>query len=127
MNKFKPNTEKELTQDSGTASTDQVIQKAGDFDFFLGKENLSRMLPPIFLAVVVTILYISLSHVHVKSLKEKEELKIELNELRSEYISAKSNLMKQSNQSEVAKRLEAEGVKELRTPPVILEYKEKKN
>ena len=53
-------------------------------------------------------------------------MKTELNELRSEYISLKSSLMKQSNQSEVAKRLSEQGIKELRTPPIIIES-EKKN
>ena len=33
--------------------------------------------------------------------------------------------MKQSKQSEVAARLQAEGVKELRTPPVIIEKNDK--
>ena len=50
----------------------------------------------------------------------EDELKKEINELRSEYISVKSNLMKKSNPSEVSKRLETEGLKELTTPPIIL-------
>ena len=53
-------------------------------------------------------------------------MKKELNELRSEYITVKSSLMKKSNQSEVAKELETEGIKELRTPPNIIEKDEKK-
>ena len=74
----------------------------------------------ILLLVFTTILYVSLSHFHVKSLKNEDELKKEINELRSEYISVKSNLMKKSNPSEVSKRLETEGLKELTTPPIIL-------
>jgi hypothetical protein len=106
-------------------AADEVLKKASDFSFFIEKEKLGKILPPIFLTVIVMIVYISLSHFHVKSLKQKEELKTELNELRSEYISVKSNLMKQSNQSEVAKRLETEGIKELRTPPSIIEARKK--
>lgn len=81
---------------------------------------------PLLMAGIITIIYISLGHFHVKSLKEREELKTELNELRTEYISVKSNLMKQSKQSEVSKRLEAEGIRELRTPPVIIEEDKEK-
>ncbi len=101
-------------------AADEALKKASDFSFFIRKEQLGKIMPPIFLGVTVMIVYISLSHFHVKSLKQKEELKNELNELRSEYISVKSSLMKQSNQSEVAKRLEGEGIKELRTPPLII-------
>lgn len=129
MNQFRSHTE--TPEANATPSkpvnpgADEVLKKASDFSFFIEKEKLGKVLPPIFVAVIVMIVYISLSHFHVKSLKQKEELKNELNELRSEYISVKSNLMKQSNQSEVAKRLEAEGVKELRTPPSIIEQNKK--
>lgn len=78
------------------------------------------------MGVVVMTVYISLSHYHVKSLKERDELRKDLNELRSEYISAKSNLMKRSNQSEVARRLESEGIKELRTPPNLIRKEKEK-
>lgn len=124
MNQFKPNSEpiaEETAKAPVNPGADEALKKASDFSFFLQREKIGKMMPPIFLAVGIIILYISLSHVHVKSLKEKEDLKTQLNELRSEYISVKSNLMKQSNQSEVAKRLQPEGIKELRTPPFIIE------
>jgi len=124
LNQFKPNSEpieEEKAKAPVNPSADEALKKASDFSFFLQKEKVGKMMPPIFLAVGIIILYISLSHFHVKSLKQKEDLKTQLNELRSEYISVKSNLMKQSNQSEVARRLQSEGIKELRTPPFIIE------
>jgi hypothetical protein len=124
MNKFKSHIE-ESTGKPVNPQADEMLKKASDFSFFMNRESLSGLLPPLLMTVVLAIIYISLSHFHVKSLREKEELKTELNELRSEYISVKSNLMKQSNQSEVAKRLETEGVKELRTPPIIIEDENK--
>jgi hypothetical protein len=130
LNFFKKNIETKGAEKDATKkenfNADEVLKNAGEFNFFIEKGNLSKLLPPIFLIVFVTIIYISLSHFHIKSLKEKEELKSQLNELRSEYISIKSSLMKQSNQSEVAKRLESEGIKELRTPPSIIEVKKQK-
>ncbi len=105
---------------------DDALKKASEFSFFIDKDNIGKTLPAIIMGVCVAIVYISLSHYHVKSLKQKEELKKELNELRSEYITVKSSLMKKSNQSEVAKELETEGIKELRTPPNIIEKDEKK-
>lgn len=128
MNQFKSNINNPQTESGSEAvkGADEVIKKASEFDFFISKESLSRLMPPLFTGVAIMVVYIALSHFHVKSLKEKEELKKELNELRSEYISAKSNLMKRSNQSEVANRLQTEGVKELRTPPAIIEKEVKK-
>lgn len=129
MNKFKEHIESkstELPSGEHVVQADEVLKKAGDFTFFISKEGLTKLLPPLIMGVAVMTVYISLSHFHVKSLKVREDLRKELNELRSEYISAKSYLMKRSNQSEVAHRLEAEGVKELRTPPNIIEKEGKK-
>ena len=126
MNQFRNNISPEETPlNDKLNAADEAIKKASDFTFFIKKESLSKFIPAIVVVVFLSIVYISLSHFHVKHLKEKEELKKELNELRSEYISVKSNLMKKSNQSEVAKRLEIEGIKELRTPPKVIEKKEK--
>lgn len=128
MNQFKPNTIKPEKGNVSAANeqADEMLKKASDFSFFIDKDNLSKLLPPLFMAVGIIAVYIALSHFHVKSLKEKEVLKSELIELRSEYISVKSSLMKQSNQSSVAKRLGIEGIKELRTPPLIIEKDIKK-
>ena len=128
MNQFKPNT---IKPEKGNVSAvneqaDEMLKKASDFSFFIDKDNLSKLMPPLFMAVGIIAVYIALSHFHVKSLKEKEVLKSELIELRSEYISVKSSLMKQSNQSSVAKRLSIDGIKELRTPPLIIEKDVKK-
>jgi hypothetical protein len=120
MNKFRPSP-KEQTQNPGVENNvDSTINKVSEFTFFIKKEQLNDLIPLILLLVFTTILYVSLSHFHVKSLKNEDELKKEINELRSEYISVKSNLMKKSNPSEVSKRLETEGLKELTTPPIIL-------
>jgi hypothetical protein len=120
MNKFR-STPTEQTQNPGVENNvDSTINNVSEFTFFIKKEQLNDLIPVILLLVFTTILYVSLSHYHVKSLKNEDELKKEINELRSEYISVKSNLMKKSNPSEVSKRLETEGLKELTTPPIIL-------
>lgn len=126
MNQFKTNTAPANAPKSQVnKEADEVLKKASEFTFFLSRDNLGKALPAIIMGVLVIIVYISLSHYHVKSLKQKDDLKKELNELRSEYISVKSSLMKKSNQSEVAKELSPEGVKELRTPPHIIENEKK--
>lgn len=123
MNKFKSKPQEEAQNPGAENSVDSTINKVSEFTFFIKKEQLNEAIPVILLLVFTTILYVSLSHFHVKSLKNEDELKKEINELRSEYISVKSNLMKKSNPSEVSKRLETEGLKELTTPPIILKKK----
>ena len=128
MNKFRENIAPEPSkpQVQMGEQTEEMLNKASNFSFFIPKDNLKDLMPPILIGVALMVVYISLSHFHVKSLKEKEQLKGELNELRSEYISVKSHLMKESNQSAVAKRLNTIGINELRTPPVIIEVKPSK-
>ncbi len=120
MNKFRSKPTEQAQNPAVENNVDSTINKISEFTFFIKKEQLNDIIPALLLLVFTTILYVSLSHFHVKSLKNEDELKKEINELRSEYISVKSNLMKKSNPSEVSKRLETEGLKELTTPPIIL-------
>ena len=120
MNKFRSKPTEQAQNPVVENNVDSTINKISEFTFFIKKEQLNDIIPAMLLLVFTTILYVSLSHFHVKSLKNEDELKKEINELRSEYISVKSNLMKKSNPSEVSKRLETEGLKELTTPPIIL-------
>jgi hypothetical protein len=120
MNKFRSKPTEQAQNPVVENNVDSTINKISEFTFFIKKEQLNDIIPALLLLVFTTILYVSLSHFHVKSLKNEDELKKEINELRSEYISVKSNLMKKSNPSEVSKRLETEGLKELTTPPIIL-------
>ncbi len=120
MNKFRSKPTEQTQNPAVENNVDSTINKISEFTFFIKKEQLNDIIPALLLLVFTTILYVSLSHFHVKSLKNEDELKKEINELRSEYISVKSNLMKKSNPSEVSKRLETEGLKELTTPPIIL-------
>lgn len=125
MNTFKRSHIEPEASSAKKNQADETIKKATDFGFFIDKEKLGGMLSPILMGVFVIILYVSLSHYHVKSIKKEDDLKKEIKELRSEYISVKSQLMKKSNQSEVSKRLIDEGIKELRVPPIIIEQKDK--
>jgi hypothetical protein len=124
MNTFKHNHIKTEASSAKKNQADETIKKATDFGFFMDKEKMGSMISPILMVVFVIILYVSLSHYHVKSIKKEDDLKKEIKELRSEYISVKSQLMKKSNQSEVSKRLTDEGIKELRVPPIIIEKKD---
>lgn len=62
--------------------------------------------------------YIYNSHHANKAIRRKEELTKELKELHSERISLESQITNASKQSELSKRLEGSGLKEITTPPI---------
>ena len=66
------------------------------------------------------VFYIYNSHHANKSIRKKEELTKELKELHSERISLESQITNASKQSELSKRLEGSGLKEITTPPIKL-------
>jgi len=93
----------------------------------LTKDNAVKLLPFILYLTLLIIIYVANSYYAEKSLIGIDRLKNELEELRYQYISSKSDLMFISQQSEVAKRLENHGIKESKIPPhKIVKDKENK-
>lgn len=90
---------------------------------FLTRENLLSQLPFIIFITFLAIFYIANSYNAEKTIIEINRTKKQLEELRYEYITTKSNLMFQSKQSEVAYRLVASQVKESTVPPIKLTSK----
>lgn len=64
--------------------------------------------------------YIYNSHHANKGIRNKERLAKELKELHSERISLESETTNASKQSELSKRLEGSGLKEITAPPIKL-------
>jgi cell division protein FtsL len=89
---------------------------------FMQGEKLVKAFPLLMLLFVFSLVFIFKNHHTVRTIKEIGELKRELKELRAEHAAIKFDLMNQSRQSKVIKKLESTNVKELRTPP----YKIKK-
>ena len=98
------------------------------FDIFGGitKEQVIGWMPFIFFLTFLALIYISNSYYAEKNIRKMDKITSELKELRSLYLTSKSNLMFRSKQSEVAAQLELNGVKESVVPPkkiVIAESK----
>lgn len=99
---------------------------------FLTNEKSLKHLPYILFLAVVAIFYIANGYYADDKIREFNKTTNELKELRSEYISTKSELMFASKQSEVAKSAEKLGLKEPIVPPTKIEvdslelYKESK-
>lgn len=84
---------------------------------FLTRGWVIRMLPFIMFIVFLTMIYIANQYSALRRVKEIEVISNELKDLRNEHISTKSELMYQKKISEVAKKLQDDGIKETNTPP----------
>lgn len=122
MNKFKP-TETPTKEAPQKAKTMVKPNKALRFatgiinGAFLSKENALAQVPFIFFIVFLCMLYISNSYYAEGMVRDINKTTNELKELRSEYITTKSDLMHASKQSEVAVIATAIGIEESTTPP----------
>ena len=81
------------------------------------KGVLLRIMPFIFFLTVLGLIYIGNSYTSERTIREIDKTSKEIKELRSEYISVKSDLMFVCRQSQVAKSVEPYGIRQLTTPP----------
>lgn len=88
---------------------------------FLTNEKALSHFPFVLFLAVMAILYIANGYYADDKIREVNKVSNQLKELRSEYISTKSDLMFASKQSEVAKAVEALGIKEPVVPPTKIE------
>jgi hypothetical protein len=117
MNQFRKNTEEQPAPKKQEASPFRGLGKVPELFGVISKEQVIGWMPYVFFITLLLIVYISNSYYAEKNIREIDKITGELKELRSEYITSKSELMFGSKQSEVARRLEGAGVKESTVPP----------
>ncbi len=100
------------------------IIKAAEYSFFLDRDSLRKLYPLFFLLGGLGIFYIYNAHYAQRLVRKTDHVKDEIKEMRAEYITIKSELMYQSKQSQVSKRLLGTELKELRNPPYKITYTE---
>lgn len=91
---------------------------------FLRKERSVRLLPYLLFLAILLMFYIANTYYAEKKEREIQALRKSLKELRYEYITTRSGLMHESQQSEVAIKLRDTRIKESRVPPVKVIKKE---
>ncbi len=94
--------------------------------FIFKREEASKWLPFTLFVFVLVVIYISLQQYAERVVRNTEKLNREIKELRSEYLSTKAELMQESMQTDIAKKLEGTGLKELREPAFKLKVKNEK-
>jgi len=90
------------------------------------KEMLVKLMPFIFFLTMIALIYIANSYYAEKTIREMDLTTKELKELRSEYITVKSDLIYKSNQSQVASAVLPAGLKESRVAPKKIVITDKK-
>lgn len=85
---------------------------------FLSNDKVVKHVPFILFLSVIAILYIANGYWADDKVRQVNKISAQLKELRSEYISTKSDLAFVSKQSEVAKAADKLGLKEPITPPM---------
>ena len=83
----------------------------------VSKEAATEMLPFLLFLSFLCMLYIANSHMAVKNIRSIDKLNKEVKELSWEYKSLKADLMFKSKLTEVAKKVDTLGIKELTEPP----------
>lgn len=83
-----------------------------------------KYLPKILFIMALGLLYISNTHFAEKTVRKINIIQAEVEDLRADYTTLKSDLMFASKQSEVARKVKALGLKESLKPPYKVEVKE---
>jgi len=123
-NKRKPESKKQKKQkkSSGAASFGRATQEVlggGLFD----NERSFRIFPFLLFLTFLAFIYITNDYMVESKIRKMTEVKMELRELRYEYVSVKSNLMSISKQSQLEKRLEGIGIKQNDEPVQTIHIK----
>ncbi|MCG9880712.1 MAG: hypothetical protein MH472_08960 [Bacteroidia bacterium] len=108
--------------DAETRNFTATVRRFADFDFKIKPEQVKKQMPYLVYLFFLVMLFIYNSHRSEKIIREADKLQQEVKDLRSEYISELSQLMGESKQSAVAKKLAPHGIKELKTPPSKITY-----
>ncbi|TKC08653.1 FtsL-like putative cell division protein [Pedobacter frigoris] len=98
-------------------STENLFFKKLFTEGVVSKEAATEMLPFLIFLSVLCMLYIANSHMAVKNIRNIDKLNKEVKELSWEYKSLKADLMFKSKLTEVAKKVDTLGIKELTEPP----------
>ena len=114
MNILKKDKKPKVKNEAGKVSKSLANIFSGNF---LSKDNVVSFLPYIFFMTFMGILYIANGYYAEKAVRDLYRTGNEVKELRSEYITIKSDLNYKSKQSQVARATESIGVYESTTPP----------
>lgn len=122
MNTFKKEEKPKKKKEASKVSKSLANIFSGNF---LSKDNVVGFLPFIFFLTFLGILYIANGYYAEKMVRDLHKIGNDVKELRSEYITIKSDLNFNSKQSQVAQATESLEIYESTTPPTKIVVAEK--
>ncbi len=137
MNRIKHKTE-EVAEQKKTVTA--IAPKAGEgvarkfinainvFSYF-DKKSIQNFMPFVFFLTLLAIMYIANSYIAERTIRDIDKTERDIKELRSEFITGKSELMYRSKLSQVATAIESKGLKESTVAPkkIVVEHPEEKS
>ena len=120
-NKFKINPKR--TSGNGV-SMFSGIEKRLRLESYFEEGFPVKYLPKILFVMALGLLYISNTHHAEKTVRKISTVQAEVEDLRADYTTLKSDLMFASKQSEVARKVKAMGLRESLKPPFKVEVEE---
>jgi hypothetical protein len=124
-NKFKINpTTKSKSEGSSGSSLFSGIEKRLKLESYFEEGFPVKYLPKILFIMFLGLLYISNTHHAEKTVRKINTIHTEVEDLRADYTTLKSDLMFASKQSEVARKVKAFGLQESLRPPFKIEVEE---
>lgn len=123
-NKFKINPTKpegKATEGGGLFS---ALEKRLKLESYFEEGFPVQYIPRILFVMALGIIYISNTHYAEKTVRQINAIQADVEDLRADYTTLKSDLMFASKQSEVARKVKEFGLKESLTPPYKIEVEE---
>ena len=117
MNKVRPVEEKKETPVKKVPGKGRRFIRALNVIGLIDKQSLVRFMPFVFFLTLLAVIYIGNSYMAEHTIRQIDQTEKDLKELRSEYISGKTELMFRSKQTEVAAAVAPLGLKESTVAP----------
>jgi hypothetical protein len=116
-NKFKIEPKNQRSSDASSGSVFSGIEKRLKLESYFEEGFPVQYLPKILFVLGLALFYIGNTHYAEKTVRKINYVQAEVEDLRADYTTLKSDLMFASKQSEVARKVKAYGIKESLTPP----------
>lgn len=125
-NKFKISVKPESKKSAGAAGTSVFsgLEKRLRLEAYFEEGFPVQYVPKILFVMMLGLLYIGNTHHAEKTVRQINNIQAEVEDLRADYTTLKSDLMFSSKQSEVARKVNAYGLKESLKPPHKIVVKE---
>jgi Bacteriodetes cell division protein (FtsL-like) len=116
-NKFKIEPKNPRTSNASGSSVFSGIEKRLNLESYFEEGFPIQYLPKILFVLGLALFYIGNTHYAEKTVRKINYVQAEVEDLRADYTTLKSDLMFASKQSEVARKVKAYGLKESLIPP----------